>query len=323
MEKKEKAKKEYSTGTRKWPILFGLLILVAIIVVIVLLVIPANTYSMVETLQTVSQTSFLSSEVEKESYDRFYSKYSSSSILSYYTYEINYISTLSETLGDVLIYYNEFMVFANDNDTLKNNYKTIKDNLDNATEEQKELNNIMSDVSLLADNSVSYLQNAFVDFRAIYYNWLVNYRDAIKALSTCYANCFGQSINNNEASYLILNTVNDFANDITNDFRNLVNSDVKGDTSSSNYNFISRGKIDVFEDFVDNYLNNNYEITNYMFNSSLQSKYETINKFFELYNEPNFYEVIHSINANRVITKTYTDISDSEGVYTAVKNFIV
>ena len=322
MSNKGKAKKEYSTGTRKWLILFGLLVLVAIIVVIVLLVIPANTYSMVETLQTVSQTSFLTSEVEKESYNRFYSKYNNSSILNYYEDEIYYISILSETLGDVLIYYNEFMAFANDNSTLKNNYKTIKGNLDSAVEEQKELNEIMSDVSLLADNSVSYLQNAYIDFRVAYHKWLVNYRDAIKALSTCYTNCFGQSINNNDASYLILNTVNDFVNDITNDFRNLVNSDVKGDTSSNNYKFVTKGKISTFEDFVNQYLNNNYEITNYLFSSSLQNKYDTINKFFELYNEPNFYEVIHSINSSGNITKIYKDISDSEGVYSAVKSFI-
>lgn len=322
-EKKAKDGKGYSTGNKKWLIAFGVLVLIAVIVVVILLVIPANTYSMVETLQTASTSTFLINDTEKNNYNDFKSKISGNSLINYYSQEMNDTIILTESLTDVVIYYNQFMVFAEDNDVLKENYKVVKDNLEEAFNDQKEMDNILSEVSKLADTSASYLQNAMVDFRTNYYHWLDNYKDAISGLSKCYQGCFKGSITNNKASTIILNTVNDFINVITNDFKLLVSSDVKADISSSNYNYSSHGKILYFESFVDAYLNNNYEINNYLFKADLQDKYQKISDFFTLYNETNFYEIINSISnsSNYPITKTY-DVEDGEGLYDGVKEFL-
>ena len=64
-------KKDYTTGSRKWLIILSVLVLVAIIAVVIVLLVPGNTYSMVEVLHSHSTTSFLNvdntSEREKSS----------------------------------------------------------------------------------------------------------------------------------------------------------------------------------------------------------------------------------------------------------------
>ena len=323
-ENKAKESKGYSTGNgKRWLILLGVLVLIAVIVVVILLVIPANTFSMVETLQTASTNTFLLSESEKDNYNSFKTKISGNTLVNYYSQEMNDIIILSESLSDVVIYYNQFMAFAEDNNVLKVNYKVVKDNLDEAFDEQDKMNNLLIDISKLADTSASYLQNAMVDFRTNYYHWLENYKDAFIGLAKCYQGCFPNSITNNNASTIILNAVNDFVNVITNDFKLLVSSDVKADISSSNYNYSSHGKILYFESFVDAYINDNSDINGYVFSASLQEKYQKINNFFTKYNEKNFYEIINSISnsSNYPITKTY-DVEDNEGLYLEVKEFL-
>lgn len=320
----KKANKSNNTGSRKWLVFTGALVFIAIIVVIVVLLIPANTSSMIETVQEASKTSFLTEAREKDKYNDFINRIKNNSNTNYYAKETEDLIVLSETLADVLVYYNGYIVFAKDNHTLSQNYKNIKDNLNKAMEMQENMNIQLDEVAKLTDSSATYLQNSWIDFRGTYYKWLESYKIAINSLNDCYQNCFDQSITNNLASTLILNTISDYVNVITNDFKLVVSADTKGDLTGKNYNYSSTGKIDFFNNFVDVNINdilNKNEIKNFNFDKNIQVKYQKINKFFELYNETNFYQVINSINANS-IHKVYEGVEDSEGIYDAVKSFI-
>ncbi len=322
--KKSGEEKVYTTGNKKWLVILGVLVFLVIAVVIILMVIPANTSGMIETLQTTADTSFLKNQDERDKYEDFQNKIKNNSIVKYYSEEMSDIIIISDTLSDVMVYYNDFIAFADQNNVMKDNYKGIDESLKNAQENQKNLNNILTEIARLTETAASYLQNAMIDLRTEYYNWLNNYQQALERLSKCYEGCFKESVTSNLASTTILNTINDYVDVIKDEFKVIVSSDVKSNLSSSNYNYKSHNTVLYFESFVDNYISNKSEIRNYTFDKTIQEKYEKISKFFELYEENNFYEVLASISSSSdgVISKVYSGVNDKEGLYNTVKDFL-
>ena len=50
--------KDYSTGNAKrWAVVFGIIVLVAIVVVVIIMAIPPNTYNAIQTLNRTATTS--------------------------------------------------------------------------------------------------------------------------------------------------------------------------------------------------------------------------------------------------------------------------
>ena len=83
-----KSKDYKASGAKKWLIIFGILVLIAIVVVAVVLLIPANTYSMIEALQENESHFLLKDTKEKNDFNEFTLKIKGSTTLNYYTQEI-------------------------------------------------------------------------------------------------------------------------------------------------------------------------------------------------------------------------------------------
>lgn len=314
--------KDYKVGSpKKWLIAVGILVLIAIIVVIIVLCVPGNTYSAVERLRKASQTSFLRSQTEQANYTRFRQKIGATVTLGYYAIELEDIQTTVEATNKVIDFYDDYLVLATDNKTLSRNYKTIRNNFEDAQEAQEDMNGFIADGLNLQDNSETYLKNIYIDFRGAYVDYISSMTKAIDALSNCYQGCFIDNLSNNLASTLILNSVDNYLTVITGDYAELVDKDVKGGNFDS-YEYETTGKITAYSEFVDSYILNRQEIVEYNFNTSLQDKYQTINSFFEVFAQTDFVSVIDSIDDELNITKTF-EVEDSSGIYDTVKTFLV
>lgn len=327
----KKQSKGYKAGNgKKWLFGFGAIAIIAIVIVLIVISLPPNTDKAMELLNKASTNSFLMSTTERTNYDQFEQKVADSPKINSYMntmpQEMADVQTLSMTLADVLEFYNDYMLFAKDNSELKKNYKSIKGGLEDAMKNQQNLNALLIKVkNNLSENSSTYLQNAWVDFRSEYVGWLGNYYKAVSALNNAFIGSMGNVTTNSLASKTILDTTTDFVKVLYNDFKEIAQKDAKNPNASS-YNYTLKGKITAFDDFVDYYLVNDSEIKNYYFNSAIKDKFEKINSYFHLYGEDDMTNAIDSIEyiSNRaVVTKTYTDVEDSENVYAEVKVFLM
>ena len=307
-------------GSKKWLFIVGILVLIAIIVVIIVVSIPGNSYGAIERLSQASQSSFLQSEREKALYDNTERKISESLVTDDYLQELQDIRLLSTHINYVLDYYNGYMIYASDNSVLRRNHKTIENSLEDALTYQDQMDELLTDINGLGENSDSYLRVLWIDFRAAYTNYLSNMSTAIDALNNCYQGCFDKTFTNNLASQIILNTIDDYLTEITKDFGVIVEND-RENFSERDYNYQSHGKVDYFCNFVEAYILDDSDIKGYYFNDSLIQNYELINKFYNLYNQTNFELIISSIDNSGTITLSFQQ-EDSEGVYQAVKEFL-
>ena len=316
---KTEGKSNKSSGTKKLVTIIGVLAFIAIIVVIIVLSIPANTYGAVERLNEASQSSFLENESEKTRYEKSETKIAGST-KNYYNQEVQDIKVLSGSINKILDYYNEYLILADDNKVFSKNYKIIKNNLEDANTYQDEMNNYLIELNNLNDNSDSHLQYLWIDFRQTFSTYLSSITSAIDALNNCYQGCFNNTFTNNLSSTNILNTIDDFLIVISNEFNTLVETDLKNYTQKD-YNYQSHGKIILLDNFVNNYIVNDGEITRYYFDESLQTKYNKINSFYQTYNLTNFTTVIESIEDDGKISLTFQQ-QDTDGIYSTVKEFL-
>ena len=202
-----KKSKDYSVGNpKKGLTLLAIVVLIAIIIVLIIIFIPANTSNAKEILHNVTSTSYLQDKEEITSYEKIGEKLQNST-KNYYMEEYNNVPILSSTIDKVLEFYDEYLVFAKDNKVLSNNYSAIKKNLNKVISQQKKLNNIVKNVVNLEQDSDSYLQNLWIDYREEYANWLEYNANAISALSKCYEGCFENTLTNNKASKIVLDTI--------------------------------------------------------------------------------------------------------------------
>ena len=314
-----KKSKDYSVGNpKKGLTLLAIVVLIAIIIVLIIIFIPANTSNAKVILHNVTSTSYLQDKEEITSYEKIGEKLQNST-KNYYMEEYNNVPILSSTIDKVLEFYDEYLVFAKDNKVLSNNYSAIKKNLNKVISQQKKLNNIVKNVVNLEQDSDSYLQNLWIDYREEYANWLEYNANAISALSKCYEGCFENTLTNNKASKIVLDTINDYLSSILNGYNNIVSSDLRN--SNNVYTYSLNGQILSFSNFVEKYIVDYSDITNYYFNDSIKTKYDTIIKFYENFEQESFIVLIQSMDNSGNITKTF-EVEDTEGVLVVVKTFI-
>lgn len=317
----EKKSKDYTVGSpKKWLTIIAIIVLIAIIVVLIVIFIPADTSNAKEILNEVSATSYLKSEDEKLSYQAVGNKLQNST-KNYYLDEYNDVLVLSQSIDKVLEYYDDYLVFAKDNSVLSKNYSAIRKNLNAVQDKQEELNEIAENVDRLEDESDTYLQNLWIDYREAYSQWLESNAKAIDALNNCYQGCFDNTLTNNLASNTILNTVDDYLSSILTEYKLVISSDIKNSTTNT-YQYTFSGQIASFSNFVDKYIVNYSDISTYSFNENIREKYENINQFFAAFGEANFISLIDSMNSEGQVTKTYEDVEDSEGLFAEVKLFL-
>lgn len=310
-------KKDYTTGSRKWLIVLSVLVLVAIIAVVIVLLVPGNTYSMVEVLHSHSTTSFLNVDntSERENYDKLKAEFDIA--VTGYKQEVEDIETLSQTINNVLDFYDEYTIFAKNNGTLTQNYKSIKSNLNKASRLQDDMNEEIVTLISLSDNSDTYQRNAWIDLRVIYVDWLESMQNAITRLNTCYQNCFDPSLTNNTASTLVLNAVDDYISVITDDFNDLIENDQKS-SSIESYNYTMNGRIKLFEAFVNARLTST-NFVNYIFYQRIKNFYDDVNQFYTVYSQEDFKYLLDSIAPNGAFTENFDDVNVS-GSLTCLAN---
>lgn len=311
-------KKDYTTGSRKWLIILSVLVLVAIIAVVIVLLVPGNTYSMVEVLHSHSTTSFLNVDntSERENYDKLKAEFDIA--VTGYKQEVEDIETLSQTINNVLDFYDEYTIFAKNNGTLTQNYKSIKSNLNKASRLQDDMNEEIVTLISLSDNSDTYQRNAWIDLRVIYVDWLESMQNAITRLNTCYQGCFDPSFTNNSASTLVLNTIDDYIDVIIDDFKSVIKEDKKSGSANETYSYTIAGKIKLFSAFVNTQLNSK-NFVDYTFDGQTKVFYDDVNQFFTLYDQEDFKYIISSINPNGAITENFEDV-DAGGSLTCLAN---
>lgn len=310
-------KKEYTTGSRKWLMILSILVLVAILAVVIVLLVPGNTYSMVEVLHSHSTTSFLNIDntSERENYDKLKNEFDIA--VTGYKQEVEDVETLSQTINNILDFYDEYTIFAQNNGTLTKNYKSIKSSLNKASKLQDKMNEEIVKLITLSDNSDTYQRNAWIDLRVLYIDWLESMQNAITRLNTCYQKCFNPSFTNNSASTLVLNTIDDYIDVIVDEFNNLKENDKKSG-SVEVYSYTIAGKVKLFNAFVRNQVKSE-NFVDYTFDEQTKVFYDDVNKFFDLYSQEDFKNVIISINPNGAITEDFDDVNLS-GSLTCFEN---
>ena len=310
-------KKDYTTGSRKWLIVLSVLVLIAIIAVVIVLLVPGNTYSMVEVLHSHSTTSFLNenNRSEQENYSALMQDMSNE--VTSYMQEIRDVETLSQTINVILKFYDEYIVFAQDNGTLTRNYKSIRSSLNRASRLQEDMNEEIVTIISLSENSDTYKRNSWIDLRVIYVDWLENMQNAITRLNTCYQNCFDPSLTNNTASTLVLNAVDDYISVITDDFNDLIENDQKS-SSIESYNYTMNGRIKLFEAFVNARLTST-NFVNYIFYQRIKNFYDDVDQFYTVYSQEDFKYLLDSIAPNGAFTENFDDVNVS-GSLTCLAN---
>ena len=298
--------KDYSVegGGKKILFIIALLVFIAVVVTAIILLIPANQYTMVDALQENHQTFFLKDENEQAKYQNFTDKIKANTSINYYADEIDDIPVIALSVSHVLAYYNDYMVFAENNKVMSNNSKTIKNKLEQSVILQENLDNILDEASKLDADSVSFLQNAWIDFRIQFNDYVKCYYDLFEALKNCYEGCFDMTLSNNKASHHILNAVDDYISCINSDLSVLINVDRKGSIEQGNYMYKSKAKVACFDAFVTKCVVNNKEIIYYLSNASFQQKYQKLDRFLEVYGESDYKAMINSIYPTQ-ITKSY------------------
>lgn len=314
--------KDYkASGAKKWLVIFGILVLIAVIVVGIVLFIPANTYSMIEALQE-NEAHFLMKDTEEQNdFNEFTIKLKSSEALSYYTEEINNVLVITDSLSDVLSFYNNYMVFAKSNKTLSSNTKSINKYISEANKIQKNIDNLLVETKKLDTEATSYLKNAWIDFRKEFVKYMDNYYKMFTSLYKCYQGCFDLSYSNNAASKRILNAVNDYVYCIMMDYKSVSANDKKDSLYQGNYSYTSSPKITWFKAFVDKCVVDNTEITTYLYTPSLQSDYAKYDTFFTTYKENDFRRMIKAINSTD-LTNPYGNVEDDANLFEAAKDFL-
>ena len=321
---------ENSGKAKKWAIFTAIVVLVAVIVVVIILAVPPNTYNAVEMLNRTSSSSYLTVYSEQVEFANFRTKVSTSAVVGY-TQELYDIEKTAKAIDIILDFHNDNLVFAKENKNLNKNYKSIKEGLQDAKDIQKKLVNIVSKTNKLSDSSSTYLQSAIVDYREQYLKYLKACKRAIGGLENAYNGSQGKVLYINQASTLILNTVNDYMDVLVSQYNDLVKADLKGGNMTAytqEYAQLGiKAKTDNFYKFVVSNVQNGFvdDTYNYYFESTVKQQYDELNEFFTLYSEKNTKPLIESmetVGTQNVITKTYDGVSDSNGVFEKMCKFL-
>ncbi len=318
--------KGYSTGgAKKWLIIIGGVVFVAVLVVIILMAIPPNTYNAVETLYRTANSSFLVSESERKEYVNYEKKITDLPELNYYSDEIADMRTLAQTVNQMLDFYSNQLVFADSNKNLKKNYKVIKNNLNKANEHKEKISDFITEVTETEENTAfTYFRSMVIEIREEFIAWLKANASAFVGLSNGCVGSLGKTVENNTAFKIITSTINDALNVVISEYDTVAESDMVGDIAND-YDYKLSPKVDYFKFVVSTYIQYGHDINEYYFDKTISDKYELVAKFYDLYQEPNFENIISTVKGSGeafTFEKTYENVIDEENVLDAVKAFL-
>ena len=299
------------------------MVLIGIVVTLVVVFLPKDTKKAVSKVYQAEQTMFLENQTEKALFQSFYGKFAPDNA---YKAEAQDIEKIAESLHDMISFYNGYLIYAKTDKTFQSNFKHIVNGIDKANKAQKEMNAILKDVEDFSDKSSTYLKTSWREFREDWVGYLKGYQETIEGLSKVFKVCLPKGEIQNKFTYLVLDTTNDYIDEIIVKFEQLVKTDVKDATTSPSFeknqgNALSKK----FCNFVTTYVTSGM-MNNYLYSTALEQDVINIEKFATTY-KTSISSVIHSgfeVNANKEITEIwdFDAVAGDTGELAAVKEFL-
>lgn len=311
--------KQRKLFNKKWLIALSVLVLIGIVVTLVIVFLPKDTKKAVAKVHNAEETMFLVSQTETLAFEEFYGKFGTS---HEYRVEGEMISKISANLNYMISFYNDYLIYANADKTFQGNYNHIVGGIDKANKSQKSMNEVLKDVSDFVPDSTTYLKTAWRDFRKDWVGYLKGYQETIEGLSKVYKFSLPKGAIQNKFSYLVLDTANDYIDEIIVKFEALVKSDVKDSATITTFEK-NQGKAisEKFCNFVVKYVNSGI-MNEYYYSQNLQQDVNNIEKFESAYNK-SISDVIKSgVSADNVWNMSAVAADTNSTALNAVKKFL-
>ena len=309
---------------KKWLIVIAILVLIVIIVVTVILCLPGNPASAVVALKNEKKNFLLKDSNSKGQYI-YFELVVLGSDASVYTAELVDIESILSNIEVIVDKYADYSVYFEENEYFYNNYHPVTNSLNNLGTYK---NNILKELQYVQDEldsaSSDFLREAVISVRSNFAEMLSNFETAFSSLNNIFAESYF-GFENNLSTQLALSAATDYVSVLSDKFDALVQSDTTG-SALADYNYSAGAVVDAFDNFITEF-NDSYQsdFKNYYFNSSISSKYQSINNFYQLYSQTNFKPVIASAsgtNSSVTFTMTFEGVEDGAGVYNQLKSFL-
>lgn len=292
--------------SKKWIVILSVVILVAIAITLIIVFLPKNVSNAIERTNTQTQSMFLKQDKNKKMYRDFQTKITSvEAINKEYGQETQDVYTLTLIINEVMDFYNEYIVFAENKSSFQANYGTIMKNYDVANSEQKKMENVIVKVMQeLGPQDNTFFESYWKEFKGYYVKYLNSYVAVINSLCEIYKDCVPNGILANELTNLVLDNVDNYLNAINKDF----------EKATYKIQYLNKFKT---------YLNvdTNKVLIKYNFNETLQEDYNLISTFENVYGEgKTLSSVIESINEDGFAFESVS--GDSKGVLEKTKTFL-
>ena len=291
-----------SKKSKKWIIALAILVLIAVVVVCIIVFIPKNTDNVLKQTYSQKETMFLKSDEDEKMFASFERKIQLNA--SEYTNEITSARKISNTLNNIIYFYSENIVFAQNNATFQSNYNLIMDNYGHANNYQERMTDKLTEIYNKVDSSSTFTAGAWEEFKGIFVNYVKCYSNSIKGLNKVYRDCVNDGIIHNDLTFLVLDTVDNYLEVINKDFTE------------------NRYVVNYANAFVNNYLvSYTTNLSGYKFSTATQDKVKLIHEFESVYGKgQNIKAVIESIGASGITYQTKPE--DNKGVLEQVKTLL-
>lgn len=281
------AEKEQRKVKKGLVITLAILILIAIVVVLIIVLLPKDTNKAINKAQTQEASMFLQDSDERMMFSSFQTKISNAD-LSTFVIEAKSAENISNTLKNIMHFYNKYLIFTNSNGTFQNNYNVIMDGFKDANAYQKQLNKIIKDVYERVSPTQTFTYGAWTDFKEVYVKYVKAYSKSINGLNKVLISCLPSGVINNDLTKVVLNTIDDFLIVINKGF----------DKNQYVVNYATT--------FVNYYLNTSNSLAQYKFSSTLQDKVSKLNTFID---KCPLIDVIEKINKQGIEFSATDEIS--------------
>ena len=309
---------------KKWLIVIAILVLIVIIVVTVILCLPGNPASAVIALNTEQKNFLLKDANTKQLYTNFEEMVKESDA-NVYTDELEDIEKVLSNIEVVIDKYADYSTYFEENEYFYNNYHPVTDSLNNlATYKESIINKLKYVNDELDSTSLDFLRESVISVRSDFAEMLSNFETAFSSFNNIFRESYF-GFENNLGSQLTFSAVTDYVAVLSDKFDQLVQADTTS-SAIADYNYSAGAVVDGFNVFIIMLqLSYQSEFKDYYFDSSISSKYQSINNFYQLYSQTNFRPIINSAYGDGLsitFTLTFEEVEDSAGVYNQLKRFL-
>lgn len=223
------AEKKSSGKGKKILIIAIVLVLIVGLVLGLVFLLPKGK-STADNFKEVASITIADNEEAKADYALFETKVDETEGVKHYAAEIDALRLIVVAADEVVDFYNEYYVFAENN-----SYNgEIEAALSQIKDSQKNLNSIMTDAKpTLVDAGISHVQNVWIDYRVEYLNFVQGMQKLFANMNKAYHEAMGNATVTNAASRAILNTIDSYMTVIVRDVQKLVDINVKGSKSET------------------------------------------------------------------------------------------